>query len=122
LAPIHLWRFYNDRSQAELIVRQLKEAYALGKIPTRDFAANVAFFDIALFAYNRLNCFKRYCVPAPFQRATLLRLRQQLLWTPALLVLPDGHPTLPLPASYPHRAAFQKTLQRVAAFRPPWRR
>lgn len=120
LTPLYLWRFYNDRSQAELVIRQLKEAYALGKIPTRDFPANLAFFHLALFAYNCLNWFKRYCAPPVFQRATLQRLRQQLFLAPALLVRPAGRPTLRLAASYPHQEAFRETLRRIAAFRLPW--
>jgi hypothetical protein len=120
LTPLYLWRFYNDRSQAELVIRQLKEAYALGKIPTRDFPANLAFFHLALFAYNCLNWFKRYCAPPAFQRATLQRLRQQLFLAPALLVRPAGRPTLRLAASYPHQEAFRETLRRIAAFRLPW--
>jgi len=119
LTPLYLWRFYNDRSQAELIIRQLKEAYALGKIPTHDFAANLAFFHIALFAYNCLNWFKRCCAPPAFQQATLQRLRQQLFLAPALLVRPAGRPTLRLAASYPHQEAFRETLRRIAAFQLP---
>ncbi len=119
LTPLYLWRFYNDRSQAELIIRQLKEAYALGKIPTGDFAANQAFFHIALFAYNCLNWFKRSCAPPAFQRATLQRLRQQLFLAPALLVRPDGRPTLRLAASYPYQEAFRETLARIDKFQPP---
>jgi hypothetical protein len=122
LTPLYLWRFYNDRSQAELIIRQLKEAYALGKIPTHDFAANVAFFHITLFAYNCLNWFKRYCVPPTFQQATLQRLRQQLFLAPALLVRPAGRPTLRLAASYPYQEAFWDTLKRIDAFHPPWQK
>jgi hypothetical protein len=34
LTPLHLWRFYNQRARAELIIRELKYSYALGKIPT----------------------------------------------------------------------------------------
>ncbi len=37
LTPLHLWRFYNQRARAELIIRELKDAYALEKIPTKDF-------------------------------------------------------------------------------------
>lgn len=44
LTPLNLWRFYNQRARAELIIRELKDAYALGKIPTKDFLANEAFF------------------------------------------------------------------------------
>src|SRR5947209_6316509 len=70
LTPLNLWRFYNQRARAELIIRELKDAYALGKIPTQDFAANEAFFQIVLLAYNLLNWFKRLCVPPHLQRAT----------------------------------------------------
>src|SRR3989454_1841791 len=67
LTPLHLWRFYNQRARAELIIRELKDAYALGKIPTKDFWANEAFFQIVLLAYNLLNWFKRLCVPVHLQ-------------------------------------------------------
>src|SRR5437016_4219383 len=82
LTPLHLWRFYNQRARAELIIRELKDAYALGKIPTKDFAANEAFFQIVLLAYNLLNWFKRLCVPPHLQRDTLQRLRQRLFLVP----------------------------------------
>ncbi len=78
LKPLYLWRFYNQRARAELIIRELKYAYALGKIPTKDFQANEAFFQIVLLAYNLLNWFKRLCAPAHLERATLQRLRQRL--------------------------------------------
>lgn len=120
LQPLALWRFYNDRSQAELIIRELKEAYALGKVPTGDFAANLAFFHLVLFAYNCLNWFKRYCAPPGFDRATLQRLRQCLFIAPALLVRPAGRPTLRLAASYPYQDAFWEALKRIETFRPPW--
>lgn len=119
LTPLYLWRFYHDRSQAELIIRELKEGYALGKIPTQDFAANLAFFHLALFAYNCLNWFKRCCAPPLFQRATLQRLRQQLFLAPAVLVRPDGRPTLRLAASYPYQEAFRDTLKRIEKFQSP---
>ena len=79
LKPLNVWRFYNRRATAELIIRELKDAYALGKIPTKDFAANEAFLQIVLLAYNLLNWFKRLCVPPRWQRATLQRMRQRLL-------------------------------------------
>lgn len=119
LQPLALWRFYNDRSQAELIIRELKEAYALGKIPTRDFAANLAFLHLVLFAYNCLNWFKRYCAPPGFTRATLQRLRQCLFFAPAVLVRPAGRPTLRLAASYPYQEAFWEALKRIDALQAP---
>jgi len=120
LQPLNLWRFYNRRARAELIIRELKYAYALGKIPTNDFQANEAFFQIVLLAYNLLNWFKRLCVPAHLQRATLQRLRQRLFVVPAQLVRPGGVPTLRLAPSYPWTSDFLETLRRVRRLRPPF--
>jgi hypothetical protein len=86
LVPLHLWRFYNQRARAELIIRELEYAYALGKISTKDFQANEAFFRIVLLAYNLLNWFKRLCAPPRLRQATLQRIRQCLLVLPAQLV------------------------------------
>jgi len=102
-----------------LIIRGLKDAYALGKIPTKDFPANEAFFQIVLLAYNLLNWFKRLCVPAHLQRATL-QPRQRLFLVPAQLVRPDGVPTLRLAPSYAYVSDFLETLRRIRRLRPPF--
>lgn len=117
LQPLSLWRFYNRRARAELIIRELKYAYALGKIPTNDFQANEAFFQIVLLAYNLLNWFKRLCVPPHLRQATLQRLRQRLFVVPAQLVRPGGVPTLRLAPSYPWAPDFVATLKRVRRLR-----
>src|SRR2546422_108643 len=117
LTPLHLWRFYNQRARAELIIRELKDAYALGKIPTKDFPANEVFFQIVLLAYNLLNWFKRLCAPAHLQRATLPRLRQRLFLVPSQLVRPGGTPTLRIAPSYTYVADFVETLRRIRRLR-----
>ena len=118
LRPLNLWRFYNRRATAELIIRELKDAYALGKIPTKDFAANEAFFQIALLAYNLLNWFKRLCVPTRWQRATLQRMRQRLLVVPAQLVRPGGVPTLRIAPGYVYTDDFLAILKNIRHVRP----
>lgn len=120
LRPLNLWRFYNQRARAELIIRELKDAYALGKIPTKDFLANEAFFQIVLLAYNLLNWFKRLCVPPHLERATLPRLRQRLFLVPAQLVRPGGVLTLRLAPSYAYVADFLGTLRRIRRLRSPF--
>lgn len=120
LTPLHLWRFYNQRARAELIIRELKDAYALGKIPTKDFQANEVFFQIVLLAYNLLNWFKRLCAPPHLQRATLPRLRQRLFLVPAQLVRPGHVPTLRIAPSYAFASDFFATLRRIRRMRPPF--
>jgi hypothetical protein len=119
LTPLNVWRFYNQRARAELIIRELKDAYGLGKIPTKDFQANEAFFQIVLLAYNLLNWFKRLCVPAHLQRATLQRLRQRLLVVPAQVVRPANVLTLRLAPGYAFAADFLATLQRIDRLKSP---
>jgi Transposase DDE domain group 1 len=121
LTPLYLWRFYNQRARAELIIRELKDAYALGKIPTKDFPANEAFFQVVLLAYNLLNWFKRLCVPGRLQRATLQRLRQRLFLVPSQLVRPGGVPTLRIAPSYPYVGDFLEVLRRIRRLRSPFR-
>jgi hypothetical protein len=118
LTPLHLWRFYNQRATAELIIRELKDAYALGKIPTKDFHANEAFFQIVLLAYNLLNWFKRLCVPPRWQRMTLRRMRQRLFVVPAQLVRPAGVPTLRIAPGYAYGEEFLNILKRIKSVRP----
>lgn len=120
LRPLNLWRFYNRRATAELIIRELKDAYALGKIPTHDFLANETFFQVALLAYNLLNWFKRLCAPPSLERATLQRLRQRLFVTPAQLVRPAGVPTLRIAPSYAHDNEFLQTLHRIDKLKSPF--
>jgi hypothetical protein len=119
LTPYRLWQFYNSRSTAELIIRELKEAYALGKIPTHSWEANVAYFHLVGFAYNLLNWWKRFCLPPPFNRHTLQTIRRDLLAIPGELVRPQGVPTIRLPASYPYRDVFIKILKRTEKVKLP---
>jgi len=118
LKPLNLWRFYNGRATAELIIRELKDAYALGKIPTREFAANEVFFQVVLLAYNLLSWFKRLCAPPRWQRATLQRLRQCLLVVPGQLVRPAGAPRLRLPRGDVYGTDFTEVLAAIRKVRP----
>jgi len=113
LTPLHVWQFYNDRAEAELVIGELKEAYALGKIPSRQWAVNETYFQLVVFAYNLLNWFRRLCLPPRFQSRSLQTLRNQLLLVPAKLVRPQGVPTLKLPRSFPHQQVFWDILRQI---------
>lgn len=113
LHPENIWRFYHQRAAVELIVRQLKHDYPLGKIPTRNFAANEIYFHLLLLAYNLINWFKRLCLPEEFQAVTLGSLRNQLLVVPGQLVYSGNRPVLKLPQNFLHRTAFECALKRI---------
>jgi len=113
LAPINVWRFYNQRAAIELTIKELKENYPLAKIPTKHFAANEAYFHLLLFSYNLINWFKRLCLPSEFRALTLSTLRHHLLCIPGELTRSRNRPTLKLPASFPYQDAFHYATKAI---------
>jgi hypothetical protein len=113
LTPLNTWRFYNGRAAVELIIKELKGDYPLGKIPTKHFAANEAYFHTLLFSYNLINWFKRLCLPTEFQNMTLKTLRARLLFIPGELIRPDNRPTLKLPANLLYKHAFEYAIKKI---------
>ena len=113
LTPLNTWRFYNGRAAVELIIKELKGDYPLGKIPTKYFAANEAYFHTLLFSYNLINWFKRLCLPTEFHNMTLKTLRARLLLIPGELIRPDNRPTLKLPANFLYRDAFEYAIKKI---------
>jgi hypothetical protein len=114
LQPINLWRFYNDRAALELIIRELKGDYPLGRIPTKHFFANEAYFHLLLFADNLLQWFKRFCLPEDWHAITLGSLRSRLLRIPAEFVRAEHRPILRLPASYPDEDVWRHALKKIS--------
>lgn len=113
LTPPNVWRFYNRRAAVELIIKELKGAYPLAKIPTKHFAANEAFFHILLFAYNLINWFKRLCLPKKFQNMTLSSLRYRLLLIPCEIVRPGNRPKIILPKNFLYKNAFEFAIKKI---------
>jgi len=113
LTPLNGWRFYNGRASVELIIKELKGDYPLGKIPTKHFSANKSYFHILLFAYNLINWFKRLCLPVEFQNMTLQTLRSRLLLIPGELTRSKNRPTLKLAANFLYKEAFEYAIKKI---------
>jgi hypothetical protein len=78
-------------------IRELREDYALRKVPTRAFAANALYLEVLRLAYNLVTAFQRTCLPEDWQAFTLTKLRHRLFWLPGELTRPQNRPTLRLP-------------------------
>jgi hypothetical protein len=83
LTPWRVWRFYCPRATIEKNIRELLYDLPLGKIPSGDWVANVAFFQLVLLAYDLAHWFKRLCLPPRYLHATLETLRTDLFVLPA---------------------------------------
>ena len=113
LTPLNAWRFYNGRAAVELIIKELKGNYPLGKIPTKHFPANEAYFHTLLFSYNLINWFKRLCLPTEFQNMTLKTLCSRFLSIPSELIKSENRPILKLPANFMYRDAFEYAINNI---------
>jgi hypothetical protein len=96
LTPAGVWHFYDGRAGMEPRICELREDFAMRKIPTRGFTANALYLEVIRLAYNLVTTFQRTCLPKEWQDLTLSTLRYRLLWLPGELTRPQHRPTLRL--------------------------
>jgi len=118
----NIWRTYHSRANVEKSIRELLHHLALNKIPTQEWTANVAFFQMLLFAYNLVHWFKRLCLPQEYFRVTVETIRNDLLVLPGKLTCRAGRNVLQLPRDYHHRKTFLEAAQKIEELElPVWR-
>ena len=118
LSPAGVWHYYEGRAGMEPRIGELREHFALRKIPTRAFAANALYLEIIRLAYNLVTAFQRTCLPEDWQDLTLKTLRYRLLWLPGELTRPLNRPTLRLADSPVVRGGTEKILHRLRKLKP----
>jgi len=118
LTPIGIWHFYDGRAGMEPRIRELREDFALRKIPTASFAANALFLEIVRLAYNLVTAFQRTCLDEPWQTLTLQKLRYKLFMLPGELTRPQNRPVLRLRPSPMVHGLPDKILARITKLKP----
>jgi hypothetical protein len=118
LTPSGVWHFYDGRAGMEPRIRELREDFALRKIPTRAFAANALYLEVVRLAYNLVTAFQRSCLPEEWQALTLSKLRYGLFWLPGELTRPQNRPTLRLANSPAIEKWADKILHRIHKLKP----
>ena len=99
LQPAGVWHFYDGRAGMEPRICELREDFALRKIPTASFAANSLYLEIVRLAYNLVTAFQRNCLEESWQNLTLQKLRYKLFLLPGELTRPHNRPILRLKES-----------------------
>ena len=92
---------------------ELREDFALRKIPTASFAANALYLEIVRLAYNLVTAFQRNCLDESWQNLTLQKLRYKLFLIPGELTRPQNRPVLRLRPSPMIENLAEKILARV---------
>jgi len=118
LTPAGIWHFYDGRAAMELRIGELREDYALRKIPTRSFEANALFLEIIRLAYNLVTAFQRQCFQESWQNLTLAKLRYKLFLLPGELTRPQNRPVLRLGESPLLRDLATDILKKIRRLKP----
>ncbi len=118
LTPAGVWHFYDGRAGMEPRICELREDYALRKIPSRSFAANALYLEIIRLAYNLVTAFQRNCLEESWQSLTLQKLRYKLFLIPGELTRPQNRPILRLRESPILRDLARNILKNVHRLKP----
>ena len=118
LTPPAVWRFYCDRAFQELLLREFKGAYAMSKLPSRSFAANAAYMETILWAYDLVLAIQMLCLPPELQHWNISTLRRELWSLPAEWVKRGNRNLLVLPAQYPRQELFARIQQAATRVEP----
>lgn len=119
ISPWRVYLFYKPRATVEKNIREFLYDYPLGKIPTDCWIANVAFFQILLFAADIVHWFKRLCLPPEYLTTTLDTIRTDFLVLPARLVREHKKNIVKLPHDYHYQQEFLTAMKKIEQLRLP---
>jgi hypothetical protein len=118
LTPAGVWHFYDARATMEIRIREVREDFALRKIPTRSFQANALCLEIVRLAYNLVTAFQRTCLELDWQSLTLQKLRFKLFLLPGEITRPHNRPVLRLKDSPLIQKTAHQILTRIKELKP----
>jgi Transposase DDE domain group 1 len=118
LTPAGVWHFYDGRAAIEPRIHELREDFALRKIPTGSFEANALYLEVIRLAYNLVTAFQRTCLPESWQSYTLQKLRFKLFLLPGEVTRPQNRPTLRLKDSPVIERLSKDILAKIAKITP----
>jgi hypothetical protein len=110
--------FYDGRAAMEPRIGELRENFALRKVPSRSFAANALYLEIIRLAYNLVTAFQRTCLQESWQNLTLSKLRFKLSLIPGELTRPQNRPILRLRQSSMLQELADDILRTIGRLKP----
>jgi hypothetical protein len=79
-----IFKKYQQRQTIELMFRELKNSFPVGKLPSNHYYADYGWFLLCCLAYNAGYYFKRDVVPVGYKRCSMATVRRRFLEVPAL--------------------------------------
>ncbi len=79
-----IFKKYQQRQRIELMFRELKNSFTVGKLPSHEKYANYGYFLLCCLAYNASYYFKRDALPAQYKNSSMSTVRRRFLEIPAI--------------------------------------
>lgn len=100
--------FYRDRGDAENVIKEEKEGYAVENILSEDFLANAALFQMQLLAYNLVQYFKYAHLKRRWWTLRIKQLRYRLINIAGVVVNHARKTILRLSVHYKYFETFRQ--------------
>lgn len=110
-SPHQVVRFYRKRGDAENLIRELKQGYALDHILSEDFLANALFFQLQLLAYNLVEVFKYAYLERSWWQLRIKQLRYRLINIAGVVARHARRTVLRLSVHYRYAETFRRIFR-----------
>jgi hypothetical protein len=116
VAPIEVWRDYNQRAGCEGVIKQLDADFALDKLCLQKFFATEAAMSLAVLAYNLCVLFQRHL--GWLERVTAATLRFRLFTTGGIISRTGGRTTIRLAVPPEQRSWWRALYEKILSAFP----
>lgn len=99
---------HNGRGTAEKAIGELKNGFALHRLPCGELMANAAYGQICLLAYNLTRTFKNRALPEGWKKYCVKNLRFRLLCQAAVVIKHSRRLILKLSKDFPFFEVFER--------------
>jgi hypothetical protein len=112
-----VWRFYNDRSRLENIIKESQYDFGSNHVISKRVGGNATWLALSVLAYNATNWLREKVLGQRGHRHMAHWLRQHLIVIPATLVYSGRQYHLKLWRDHPSRPLFEQALCTLEALR-----
>jgi len=106
----YVWRFYNDRSCLENIIKESQYDFGSNHVLSQAHGGNVTWLALSILAYNITNWFRERVLQQRAHRNTARTLRRLLIEIPGRLIHHAGQYEMVLWRDHPSRTLFERAV------------
>lgn len=111
--PYLLMKFHLRRGNMENYIKEVKDGFSLGRLPTYRFHANWIYMLIGMLAYNLISWIKRFVFPGGYRDSLVKKLRFRFIQIGSILVRTGRKFILYLQKGYLYLKEFIQSYERI---------